>query len=107
MTHALLRYGDLTASGIAGGRTGLNVDSAATRAATRSDEKIKAIFAVNDSTKMACMVGRTSKTAEEEHGWLFDPTCCAAVVVKWIFEIGKTSTEMVKLHVERTGSPTS
>lgn len=51
MTHALLRYGDLTARGIAGGRAGLNVDSAATRAATRNDESIKAIFAVNDSTE--------------------------------------------------------
>lgn len=70
MIHALLRYGDLTARGIAGGRTGLNVDSAAARAATRSDEKIKAIFAVIDSTETACMVGRTSEKAKEEHGWL-------------------------------------
>ena len=70
MIHALLRYGDLTARGIAGGRTGLNVDSVATRAATRSDEKIKAIFAVIDSSETACVVGRTSETAEEGHGWL-------------------------------------
>ena len=68
--HALLRYGDLTARGIAGGRTGLNVDSAATRAATRIEEKIKAIFAVIDSTETACMVGRKSETAGEENGWL-------------------------------------
>ena len=48
----------------------MNVDSAATRAATRSDKKIEAIFAVIDSAEKACMIGRTSKTAEEEHGWL-------------------------------------
>ena len=70
MTHALLRYGDLTASGIAGGRAGLNVDSAATRAATRSDDMIKAIFAVNDCAKTACIIERTSETTEEEHGRL-------------------------------------
>ena len=50
MPHALLRYGDLTASGIAGGRVGLNVDSAVARAATKSDEKIN-IIAMNDCTK--------------------------------------------------------
>jgi hypothetical protein len=54
LPHALLRYGDLTASGIAGGRTGLNVDSAVARAATKSDEKINTIFALNDCTVMAC-----------------------------------------------------
>jgi hypothetical protein len=50
MPHALLRYGDLTASGIAGGRVGLNVDSAVARAATKSDEKIN-IVAMNSCTK--------------------------------------------------------
>jgi len=50
MPHALLRYGDLTASGIAGGRVGLNVDSAVARAATKRDEKIN-IIALNACTR--------------------------------------------------------
>ena len=54
MLHALLRYGDLTASGIAGGRTGLNVDSAVATAATKIDEKIDIIFAMGDCTKIVC-----------------------------------------------------
>jgi len=70
MTHALLRYGDLTARGIAGGRAGLNVDSAAVRAAARSEKKIKAIVAANDCTNVACMVERTSETTQEGHGRL-------------------------------------
>ena len=28
-------------------------------------------------------------------------------VIKWVFEIGKTSTESVKGHVDWNGSPTS
>lgn len=41
--HLLLRYGVLTASGMAGGRAGLNVDSAATRAALSRNEEMIAI----------------------------------------------------------------
>ena len=32
----------------------MNVDSAVARAATKSDEKINTIFALNDCTVMAC-----------------------------------------------------
>jgi hypothetical protein len=107
MTHALLRYGDLTASGIAGGRAGLNVDSAMASATIRSDDSSNAIFAVNELHENG-LYGRKDLRNNGRRTWLaFDPTCCPAVVVKWIFEIGKTRTEWVKLHVNWYGSPTS
>ena len=84
----------------------MNVDSAATRAATKSDEMIRAIFAVKDCAKIACSFRRTSEITKEEHDRLLTQPAlllCDQVGIRDRHDRHRSG----KLHVDWNGSPTS
>lgn len=83
---------------------GLNVDSAVTRAATRSDEKIN-IIAVNACTKNGLCRSKDLRNNRGRTWPTFDQACCSAGLVKWVFEIGNTGTKSVVLHVDSKWIP--
>ena len=79
--RSLLRYGVLTASGIAGGRAGLKVDSAATRAALSRNGRMKAISRLVSGTEMAGVVKRKSRGVKER---IYQVSCLALFLVEMV-----------------------
>ena len=64
--HSLLRYGVLTASGIAGGRAGLTVDSAATRAALKRNVRMNAISRLVSGVEIASAIAGSAESLKKE-----------------------------------------
>lgn len=64
--HSLLRYGVLTASGIAGGRAGSKVDSAVIRAALRRNGRMNAISRLVSGTEVESVVAVRTESSRKQ-----------------------------------------